>query len=809
MLLSVGYGQHIDADAAPQVTRSRLATCLVRFAREVLGTEPLTVQGLTAGADFLRDATILEPDLESAWRLLLDTAILTEQDERIDQVLPRIVSLSPASSTQRLLRLWRAVGEAHRLDEKSSMIDRLIDPENRSIVGDTVASRLALRLALLHRQAGNSDLFYHYLMRANALDPANQEAALILAGVEQHLLQSDPSEWAGVLLNLYRINPTDSQIAAELGMLLLHHGAYESAARMLGIARDVERESGRDAGVDYDADYLLALWASGQTVEAAELVLERHQRLNSMFRQVVKQGDGPRQSTLELASLVAPLPPKLATIECLMAMDNDDPLVLADALGEAERAANDLDRLRESDGVESGPRAQNLKRLLWLLVVLDGPSGSIEDVVHRINALSPLDSTELAMLGAATNPDMPIDQVESGLAKAAESSVVASLILAQRLEQAGHQRSAAKVLLAAWERDPGSMLGVLAGKRLAGLLGVELPMSPVAASMSSRVESLPTRFDRLAEEPSLAVTLRATPRDLVVQPFEPVLLDIELANHTPEPLEIGPNGPIEDLLLVQPSVDVPYADVSQGPPVFIDLARELVLEPHGEVNVALDLRTTWVGSVLDSRPLNGAVVDAEVFLNPRVATSPTSFAPVPQSGPLGSKVESREIRIDGVRTNSAWVDAAIAQLKEAPSSQDTESIALLAFVLSEQNASEGATDVSPSQAVDIAAAIAESWPHLHVVSQAWLTAIMPMSDPLRAVWSLVEGSTEPLIQRIHLMRVVSNFADPGRSLAEPVVVAGLRSGVAEVRVLSEWIEATLQLQAEDRFGNQSDDSTSP
>ncbi|MDP6720014.1 MAG: hypothetical protein QGF59_15240, partial [Pirellulaceae bacterium] len=400
---------------------------------------------------------------------------------------------------------------------------------------------------------------------------------MLRAGLNQHLAQTDPVQWAELLLNIYRINPTDSKTAAELGMFLLHHGAYDSAARMLGIARGLERQAGRDVGGDFDADYLLALWAAEKIDQADDLMLDRQQRLNTMYRQLATQEGSPRTSTLELASLVAPLSPKLAAAECLMALRSDDPLRLGDALGEAERAINDLDRLRESDGVEPGPRAHNLKRLLWLLLVLDGSPGSIEDVAHRIDALSPLDSTELALIGAATKPDIPIDQVVASLGKAAESSTVASVVLAKRLEQAGRKKTAAKVLLSAWKQHPGSMMGVLAGKRLGDLLGVDVPMPETAAAMSALIDSVPRLFDRIAKDPSLVVTLRVTPRSVVVEPFDPVILDIEIANHTAEPLGISPNGPIEDLLLVQPAVAVPYATVSDGPPIFLDLGRNVVI----------------------------------------------------------------------------------------------------------------------------------------------------------------------------------------------------------------------------------------
>jgi hypothetical protein len=81
---------------------------------------------------------------------------------------------------------------------------------------------------------------------------------------------------------------------------------------------------------------------------------------------------------------------------------------------------------------------------------------------------------------------------------------------------------------------------------------------------------------------------------------------------------------------------------------------------------------------------------------------------------------------------------------------------------------------------------------------------MAKSDRLQAIWSLVDSSNEPLVNRVALMRIVGAFADPTKAQSDPAVVSGLRSVDRPVRILAEWIEVLLELQAESRFGTNID-----
>ena len=152
------------------------------------------------------------------------------------------------------------------------------------------------------------------------------------------------------------------------------------------------------------------------------------------------------------------------------------------------------------------------------------------------------------------------------------------------------------------------------------------------------------------------MTLELTGPEESVPVFGPVMIDIQILNHLAEPLPITARGPILDLIILQADVDVPYADLNPGPPIFVDIGQSLQLPPHGEQTITMDLRNTWIGAALDARPLHGSTIDVDAVLNPRFRTGMTSMASSAVPGVFGGEYETKEIRVDGQRVSDTWID---------------------------------------------------------------------------------------------------------------------------------------------------------
>ena len=784
----------------------RLATVLTRYARTVMGTNPLSVEGIDAATALLQDAVQLDPEQAQAWSILQELAMMTDRPALVAEATSALIRIRPEDSAARLERLLVALEQAHTVDARDQLVRSMLSGDNLALIGADVGSRLALRMALLERRSGNVTLFHQWLQRAIALDPTNQEAASLIIGIESDLAYRDPPAWTRMLIQLLLLNPTDSGVSTELGFYLFDHGAYAAAARLFMMSRAIEAASGRDSGSDLDADLIMSLWAAGDDAAAQRVLEERQVTVNELFRQIAMEGDPSGRNAVEISRLTGPMSPKLAMIHVLMAAKSADPAVLTDALDELSTAIDHRDRARETDGVDVEGRAHNYRRLLVFLALIDASPGMIEQARVDLEKLEPLTPDQNALLDALLGKDHDGRSPEAILNEQAPNSALARVGLAQLLQKQGRLREAGQQWLAAWRSGPGTMLGVYAARQLASLLGTHAELDEVARTMTSMVDALPSALFRLPEEPTLAVSLSVEPRERTVDPYEPMLLDIRVFNHTAEPLAINPLGPIEDLVIVEPQVMLPYLAEVPPAPVLVDIQRVLRVEPHDSLSVTLDLQTTWVGELLSNNPLYGAQIETETILNPRVATASSSPKGIPVVGPLGSVATSEDMRMNGQRVSEVWIREVLERVLTRESHEELVDMAMLSHVLAHMDAVEKKVEMSQDLAAECVAALVDAWPRLDPPSQAWLASALSFSDRLDQLWSMVESNTDPTVQRVVLMRLVGRFDNPGEAAQEPVVVGGLTSDNPAVQSLAEWIEATLQLAAEQQFRSQNEES---
>ena len=141
----------------------------------------------------------------------------------------------------------------------------------------------------------------------------------------------------------------------------------------------------------------------------------------------------------------------------------------------------------------------------------------------------------------------------------------------------------------------------------------------------------------------------------------------------------------------------------------------------------------------------------------------------------------------------------LARVTTRDSHVELVDMALLSHSLARIDAVEGAVEIPADLASECVAALIDAWPRLDPNSQAWLVSVLAWSDRLDRLWSMIESNVDPVVQRVVLMRLVSRNNDPGSAAQEPAVVAGLTSSNESVRTLAEWIEATLQISAEQQF----------
>ena len=135
-----------------------------------------------------------------------------------------------------------------------------------------------------------------------------------------------------------------------------------------------------------------------------------------------------------------------------------------------------------------------------------------------------------------------------------DSAARLGLALARR--EAGELRDAARGLHGVYTSRPGSLMAVWAADVLAEMLGQRVGAGPMAARMEQLAASIPSVVDRFAEEPTLAVSVRLLPTKTTFEPYEPIIVNVEITNNAPMPLAIDRGGPIRPQIALETSVQM-------------------------------------------------------------------------------------------------------------------------------------------------------------------------------------------------------------------------------------------------------------
>jgi hypothetical protein len=307
----------------------------------------------------------------------------------------------------------------------------------------------------------------------------------------------------------------------------------------------------------------------------------------------------------------------------------------------------------------------------------------------------------------------------------------------------------------------------------------------MAARMERLAASVPAVVDRFAEEPTLAVSVRLLPTKATFEPYEPVIVNLEITNNAPMPLAIDSGGPIHPQVALETSAQIvrmPHEPaLPEIRPLVIDIDRRLRLGPRERLVVPVDLRRGILGQVLNARPLRGATLTVKAIINFRV-TGENIIGP----GVLGSEAETPSIRVDGVRLSRGWIAGAIEAIVEPDSAQDLTTIAILSHVvpLMQQVRSEdpllALEEFGDRQLEeDAAAAIAEAYATVDAASRAWLLAVMPRLSPtLVPIYTMAQADGNKHVQLMYLLYCLTGPDDP-------MIDAARRGSDPDVRAVAD------------------------
>lgn len=801
-----GFQEPPAPAATDSKTSHRLALELLRYGNDIILIRPVTVESIELAKYFFTEAARLHPGDPQIASRLLEMALLAEDRELVESATKMLLEADPDNQAAQLRRLLQAVDRYQHADERIAAYELLLNEENRAAIGPVMSSRIALKLAMIHRRVGDLDEFARWLGESIELDPFYSEAVAMGAGYFQSRVD-DPFVSVELLVTLLLADPTDSTTPPVLAHLLMEAGAYSAARRMYRLAVAELDASGEGANGDLLADLAVSEWAAGDPDAALAVIQSRQLEADRIYREMSKQ-DSPSLSPIELSRMEAPLTPTLAATRAVIMNEigGDEARDAMSSLTETYQGAMYILASQEDTDKE---QAWALIELSWLTLWLDGDVDEVQKWLDQAQKLAPLDKDAIARFDGWISFRRGFDEdAATQLEPLIDSDPAAKLGLALIREKQGRQQDAARLLLDLARSDAGSLIGVWSRDRLSSLLKTDIPMTDEAARMSELIDAVPVAFDRYPSDPRLACSIDVEPRYETVAPYDPVIIDIELMNHAPMPLAISPEGPIRELMLLEPIVQTPHETPMSMAPIVLDLGGRLRLEPYERVVIPFDLRMTWVGSLLNRSPIKGSTVLTTGILNFRVSNDSSRRLAVFSPGLLGSEVTGRAMHVEGVRVDDDWAAQTITDARSA--SYDAELLGRLA-VLSHVVKRSQVTPMISAELLDQAMpAIVDSFGAFSEEQKAWFISVGATGELMKPINAIVLQGDVDLPKMIHLLRLLE-LGRPAELLTDPFLTASLRSSQTRIKQLAEWVEQRAQFMVEmeiDRRSGKQDDSGS-
>ncbi len=792
LVLAVGRSACWGADISP---RQRLAAQYLRSAMSLMEARTISVKAIEGAVFLVQLATDLDPDNAELWRALLemiDSQDRPEDDELRRTVLENLVRLDPADDVVRLRQISASLAQHQTIKARIDAYQQLLWTSKPAQLGPAITSRLAFDLAMLLSRDDDVQGYAKWLGEAAAADPSNRSAVAAATGFFR-LNVHDAFAEAELLTSLMLADPTDVVTETALAQLLLDHGAYAAADRIYRVTERTYDVSGSYSPDGMLADRAVAQWGRGKVQDALDTVRVRQGQADAVYRRSIRQ-QNPEMTRLELARLHSPVAATLATIRA--AIHNrlgDDDQVESSMRGVRGAFAAEIDRLRATEDIDPKVVADRLRQAAWVFLWL---GGNVDDAVGFLDAAKEvvvsdegLDQTTQARFdGWLAMRRGEVDQAIALLEPVAEDDVPAALGLALAHLKKGERREGARGLLRVARAQPGSLIGVWAGDLLAELIGRRLKpaeLDPLATQLKALIDSVPLVFDRFPDEPTRAVSLRIVPAKDTFDPYEPIIVNLHITNHSPFPLAIDSGGPIRSRVILIPTIQIPR-DLRYGQltPIVVDIDRRLRLEPRQTLVIPVDLRRSQIGDLLNNaHPLRGALLRIRAVLNFWVPKQG-----VIRPALLGSEIEIQQpIRVNGVRLTQGWLENAIGVAIDPDTADDLATMALLSRLV--PGVAPGQVNPNLVELVgDSVQALAEGYAKLDSISQAWLLGVVPRINVIQPMLAMARKSDDKYVQISYLLFQVEDPADP-------MLDAGKRSDDPDVKYAAEFLELAMKRAA--------------
>jgi hypothetical protein len=671
----------------------RLASRLALDAFSLVRTAGVTAQEIDVALDMTLVGARMAPDSIEAWRDVLALADLIGQGEESAaavrvQALDQLARLQPRDQVILLRKLGVSIASRQTAEARMKAYELALSPAFAGTLSPPVASRLALDAALLQNRLGDAKAFESWLGRACTIDPSNPQSAEMRAGLSASL--DAPEVVAQDLVAAIKANPASFELYSRFARLLLSQGAYEGARRMARNADFAIRPQfdlqGFDPITPIVIERCLAEWGAGSTEQARRRLHEYDQLRQQVFR-ALAQRQGLVGTKQDIESLgIAPdgqvevmrLALELADLSMVTAgTSGAAPVGTPDAVAAVRKAVLDgLDaQARDLSQHEDAGPAQRVAPLLLgaqLCAASLGDESETRAWLTRIESIAPLDPKALARFeGWIALKRGDAETAGKHFGESDPDAPMTMLGMAEVHRLSGRTAESLALLQSLATRDAAGPIGLLARTRWEAQARKPLAL-PRAADFERIAKGVPEFWDAVLRGEKQAVLVEGRPVDSTLQPFDPLVVRLTLTNVSPAPLALDDGGPLMPSIAMQPTrLQIGTANDS---PSIVQLDGDLVLPPGASLSVESDMRRWPVGLAAEQRPLESASITFRAVSNPVFVGRGVAL------GALGAEAVIEPMIISAPVTNDAWIESAIAAVRNPDSPSDLLDAALLMWV---------------------------------------------------------------------------------------------------------------------------------
>ncbi len=670
--------------AAPSATPSSLlAVEFIRVARMATMTEPLDVHAIGAALALATEATLLTPDDPSVWRVLHEVAQMADRQSVSAKAIENLLRVSPTQTTAQLARLREAINEAQTADQRMALYEQLLSESRLQKLDSRVAARLALDAAYLQRQLGDITQFARWLAEAVALDPSYPDAMTLATGFFGDE-SADIYRRAELLASAMLSNIRDLTTQVALAEFLMAFGDYQDAKDMY---EHILGDGASDPTLITDnllADIVLSQWAAGDSLAAIDSIMTRQTAVDETYRRLTKSQQ-PRLTPLELARIHAPLVPKLAVVRAAIYADRGDATEAEMALESAIGSMLTVSKIYENQGEGAIIRVVELYlQTAWILLWFGDDVETAKTLIQQAETGAALDPAEKQRLEGWVALRSGDNLTAKTKLLPLKNEPAAQMGLALVYLEEGNKKEAALELLSVAKNHGGTLLGVWSSKKLQEIIGTPFNIRPEVNQLQQFMSGVFQTLNAFIRDPRPPIGIQLIPQTQTFEPYQPILIDVNITNNTTVPLTIASNGPIQPLVLVEANIAITGATKSPTPPIIVLIDRELSIKPRGSLLVTIDLRKHWIGGLINAHPIRGASISLRAIVNftaRETQNRNNNKVLVYETGRLGKKTTPDPIRIDGVRLSDLWLKNAIEAASDATGVQNLITLVLLTWVV--------------------------------------------------------------------------------------------------------------------------------